>query len=151
MTLQKHVFGNFKRPIVERLKEKARDDHDDREGNDSHHLAALRKCPCVVTLKMPAGEAHHLKALLAHERGIGRKATDRWALPLSRRPHDELENIGSRHELKWFVAQGIADPHALCAALWTHRPKDGSAKAIQMATIAMTKVILAAHSKPSGV
>jgi hypothetical protein len=145
--LGEKVFGNFKTPVVDRLKEKHRDKHDDREGNDSNHLAALRKCPCIVTLKMPAGEVHHLKSLGAgKERGVGRRASDRWGVPLSRIPHESLEAVGSRNELKWFAEHRLGDVHEIAAALWAVRPSDGSAKAIKMATEAMTRIIVAHHS-----
>lgn len=144
--LGEKVFGNFKRPVVDRLKEKNRNKHDDREGNDSNHLAALRKCPCVVTLRIPAGEVHHLKSLGAgKERGVGRRASDRWGVPLSRPPHNAVEAVGSRNELKWFAENGIPEPHELAAALWSVRPSDGSTKAIKMAVEAMTKIIIAHH------
>ena len=141
------VFGNFKPPVADRLKEKNRDKHDDREGNDSNHLAALRKCPCIVTLRVPAGEVHHLKSLGAgKERGVGRRASDKWGVPLSRNPHELLEAVGSRNEMKWFAERDVNDPHALAAALWAVRPSNGSAKAIKAATEAMTKIIIAHHN-----
>lgn len=144
MSLLPHQFGNFKRPLVDRLKGKIRDKHDDREGNDSNHLAALRKCPCVVTLKMPAGEVHHIKAM-TRERGMGMRSSDRWGLPFSRAPHESVERVGSKNEMRWFAEHHISDPHALAAALWAVRPSNGSAKAIKAATEAMTKIIIAHH------
>lgn len=146
--LGEKVVGNFKPPVVARLKEKNRDKHDDREGNDTHHLAALRKCPCIVTLTVPAGEVHHLKSLGAgKERGVGRRASDRWGVPLSRKSHNAVEAVGSRNELRWFAENGVADPHELAAALWAVRPSSGSGKAIKAATEAMTRIIIA-HHKP---
>lgn len=151
MSLLPHQFGNFKRPVVDRLREKNRDKHDDREGNDSNHLAALRKCPCIITLKVPAGEVHHLKSLGAgKERGAGRRASDRWGVPLSRDAHNSVEAVGSRNEMRWFAEHGIPDPHALAAALWAVRPTNGSAKAIKAATEAMTKIIIANRKHLSG-
>lgn len=146
MSLHPHQFGNFKPKKAERLKAKLHDKHDDREGNDSNHLAAMRQCPCIVTLKMPAGEVHHLKSLGAgKERGVGRRASDRWGVPLSRIPHEGVERVGSRNEVSWFAANGVSEPHELAAALWAVRPSDGSAKAMKMAVEAMTRIIVAHH------
>lgn len=88
-----------------------------REGNCKKHLALVRQLPCCVTGKRPV-DCHHLKEGLAHERGIGRKATDRWAVPLVRFKHEELERLASTQEWAWFRKHGIEDPLELAAALW---------------------------------
>lgn len=151
MSLHDHQYGNWKPKRIERIKAKLRDKHDDREGNDSHHLAALRKCPCIVTLRTPAGEVHHLKSLGAgKERGVGRRASDRWGVPLSRSSHNAVEAVGSRNELRWFSENGIEEPHELAAALWAVRPSDGSTKAIKMAVETMTRIIVAHHKSKKG-
>ncbi|CCB64435.1 hypothetical protein [Hyphomicrobium sp. MC1] len=146
MTLQKHEYGNWKPKKADKLKAKLRDKHDDRDGNSSHHLAALRLCPCVISLRTPAGEAHHIKAHTG-ERGVGMRSSDRWALPITRVYHDSVERVGSRNEMRWFAENGISEPHELAAALWAVRPTDGSAKAMKMAVTAMTKIIIANHKK----
>lgn len=89
-----------------------------REGNSKRHLALIRQLSCCVTGRRGPCDPHHLKEGLAHERGIGRKATDRWAVPLCRDKHDEVERIGSRNEWAWFRKHGIEDPLELAAALW---------------------------------
>lgn len=129
------VIGNFKPSVAKRLAEKRRNDREDREGNDNEHLAALRKCPCVATLRVPAGEVHHLK-FGTGERGMGRRSSDRWGIPLSRIPHNEIERVGSRNEHTKMKEWGIADPLELAAALWAASPN------VPM----MTKIILA-HKK----
>lgn len=129
------VIGNFKPSVSERLAEKARDDREDREGNDDAHLAALRKCPCVATLRVPAGEVHHLK-FGTRERGMGRRSSDQWGIPLSRIPHDEIERVGSRNEHAKMKEWGIDDPLGLAAALFAASPN----------VAMMTKIILA-HKK----
>lgn len=113
-----HQFANFRPSISERAKKKP-SAQERREGNSAAHLAFLRELPCIVTGKVPAGEVHHLKGSVARkERGVGMRATDKFGVPLSRIPHDELERIGSRHEWEWFEARGIADPYTLALALW---------------------------------
>lgn len=126
------LLANFKPPKSKRIKAKQRDTREDRDGNSNAHLAAIRKCPCCITLKVPAGEAHHLKAGTG-ERGAGMRSSDKWAVPLCRSAHEEVERIGSRNETKWFADHGIASPIDLAAALWAASP--------DVAT--MTKIILA--------
>lgn len=95
-----------------------------REGNCEKHLALLRLCPCVVSLKTPAGEVHHLKqGLAAKDRGMGMRAQDKWGVPLAHDPHMDLESYGSRREYEWFAARGIHDPGGLAADLWACAPK----------------------------
>lgn len=116
-----HIFGNFRSPLAKRVKKSARER---REGNDKRHLEVLRKLPCCVTGRVPAGTVHHLKSGPARkERGVGMRATDRWTVPLSWSAHEELERIASIHEEQWFRDRGIHDVHELALALW-HAPKD---------------------------
>jgi hypothetical protein len=111
------VYGNFKARGLER-RQRARDEpKKERPGMSEAHLALIRQLPCAVTGKTPAGEAHHLKAGTG-ERGMGMRSTDRWAIPLRHDPHMELERQGSRNEVAWLQARGIADPLALAEALW---------------------------------
>lgn len=107
---------NFKRPRAERLAEKVRDDHDDREGNSSAHLELIRKLPCCCCLKTPGGQAHHLKA--TGLRGMGMRSPDRFALPMCEECHlHGVERAGSKNELSWFEKHGI-QALELCAALF---------------------------------
>lgn len=106
-------------PVRQRITKKVKPSSAERrEGNCKKHLALIRKLPCCVTGKRGPSDPHHLKEGLAHERGIGRKATDRWAVPLCRTKHEEVERIGSRNEQAWFQKHGIADSLELAAALW---------------------------------
>jgi hypothetical protein len=91
---------------------------DRREGMSPKHLACIRALPCCITGRPAPSDPHHLKTDLAHERGIGRKATDRWTVPLAREAHESVERVGSRNELAWFQERGIADPKALARDLW---------------------------------
>ena len=134
------LLGNFKPPKSARIKAKIarpREKRAARPGNSEDHLAALRKCPCVVTLRMPAGVVHHLKAGTG-ERGTQQKSSDKWGLPLCAEAHtgaDGVESVASRREPEWFAERGIASPLDLAAALWAASPNIGR----------MTKIILAAH------
>jgi len=131
------VLANFRPSVTERDREKRtrKSAQERREGNCEKYAALLRQCPCVVTLKMPAGQIHHLKAGPARsERGVQMRATDRWALPMSYAAHIlGVETVGSRREHEWFREHGIADPYALAEALW-NAPRD---------VAVMTRIILA--------
>jgi hypothetical protein len=96
-------------------RERARDR---RAGMSSSHLARIRQLQCTVCYERRNLDAHHLKSGPARsERGIGLKATDRWAIPLCRIHHDEVERLGSRREPGYFDDYGI-EPHCLADALW---------------------------------
>ena len=136
------VIGNFKASRTQRQKakaSKASTKRADRPGNSEEHLAAIRKCPCVVTLRVPAGEAHHLKQGTG-ERGAGMRSSDKWAIPLSHVPHMELERESSRNEAKWFERHGVDAPLDLAAALWAASPDVAK----------MTKIILAHRGASHG-
>ena len=78
------------------------------------HLAFIRELECPIYPGERPIEAHHL--LRADpRRGIGRKAADRYTIPLSRKAHLELHACGG--EESWLAARGI-DGRALAAALW---------------------------------
>lgn len=111
------VYGNFKARGLDRKKQSRDEVHKERPGMSEAHLALIRQLPCAVSGKAPAGEAHHLKSGTG-ERGMGRRSSDRWAVPLRHFEHMELEAQGSRAEVAWFQKHGIADPLALAEALW---------------------------------
>jgi hypothetical protein len=54
---------------------------------------------------------------MALERGVGMKATDRWAVPLTPAEHYNVHRIGSQLEAKWFAMRGIYC-YALAFSLW---------------------------------
>lgn len=130
--LGEKVLGNFRPTVTQRVKAKRdRDPRADREGNDAKHLAAIRKLPCCIPgCNIVGCDPHHIKS--AGERGMQLRAPDKWALPLCRQHHDEVERIGSRNEVRWFRHRGV---HCLdlCKALWGFRADAG----------AMTRIILA--------
>lgn len=123
-------YGNFKKPKTPKRKGNSKRAQK-RPGMSADHLACIRKLPCCISLTMPGGEAHHIKAG-TKERGMGMRSTDRWALPMRHDLHMEVERVGTRRELKWFRDRGI-DAHALAAALWA---STGNVPA-------MTKIVLA--------
>lgn len=91
-----------------------------REGMDAKHLENVRLCHCL-TCNREAGptsyiQAHHL--LRTEERGLSRKSSDRWAVPLCRICHDDLHAAGD--EEAWLGGQGI-DGRAIASALWAAR------------------------------
>ena len=78
------------------------------------HLQYLRSLDCPIYPGKRPLEAHHL--LRADQtRGMGRRAADRYAIPLSRQAHRELHANGD--EEAWLAARGV-DGRALAAALW---------------------------------
>lgn len=101
------VLANFKVP------------RDDSEA----YLANLRQLPCVVCGNPAPNTVHHLKA--TGRRGIGLKSPDRYGLPMCWFPagehcHNQIEAIGSKHELEWLAERGI-EALDLCDRLWTVR------------------------------
>jgi hypothetical protein len=92
-----------------------------RPGMSSQHLINVRKLPCLLCGRRDGVEAHHLKAgPAARERGVFMKATDRWAVPLCREHHNEIERKGSRREREEFGRWGH-DPQAAAQGLWNKR------------------------------
>lgn len=72
------------------------------------YLAFIRTLPCLVTLTFPAEAAHlskHNPAYGHFGRAKGRKAGDRWALPLSAGAHRQQHDIGD--ELRFWDMYGI--------------------------------------------
>ena len=108
----------FKAPRAPKAKKKSAADK--REGMSERHLELIRQLPCCVCGEMGTDmnpiEAHHLK--ISAERGMGMRATDKWAVPLHHEEHiNGVERVGSRNELKWFQSRGV---HVmdLAAGIW---------------------------------
>ncbi|ADJ22984.1 hypothetical protein Hden_1171 [Hyphomicrobium denitrificans ATCC 51888] len=125
-----HVYGNFKPSQVQKEKTKRaapKKRRESRTGNSDAHKAAICKLPCLIPGCTVVGvEPHHLKhGPAARERSVGRKATDRWLLPLCHNHHIngvEIDGRTARTEPKWFRDQGIAEPIEIAAALWSASP-----------------------------
>lgn len=134
------VLANFKatRSVREKAKRTKPSAAEKRDGMSDAHLAAIRKCPCVACLPFVrmAGEAHHLKHGTG-ERGAGMRSTDRWAVPLCRDHHEDVERAGSRNEPEVFAKWGIVDAMQLASDLWRATPS----------APAMTKILIAHKGK----
>lgn len=121
------VFGNFKPTVSERAKEKAtrQSAAQKRDGNDPAHLAIIRKCPCVGCLTTFGKiDPHHLIAgLAAKERAVGRRATDRWAVPVCRECHEIAQKAFGAKEMDLFQSWGIPNVYDFAAALYA-APRD---------------------------
>lgn len=94
-----------------------------RPGMSPEHLEAIRRMPSCLSGRKPC-DPHHLKCGPAGlERGVGLRATDRWAIPITRDEHNAIERLGSRQEFAWFLARGI-NCLELATALWNARGDD---------------------------
>jgi hypothetical protein len=145
---RQQVIGNFKPTAGARLKSKrtkSAEKRRKRPGNSNLHLTAIRLCPCIVTLRMPAGEVHHLKSG-TNERGTQQRSSDKWGLPMLHSFHMALEARGSRNEIAQLAEWGIEDPQGLAKALWAVRPGSSKPAAMRDAVAAMTRIIFA-HCK----
>lgn len=60
---------------------------------DSHHLAKIRQCPCVITLSREV-QACHIR--LGTDGGTGLKPSDNYVIPMDWRLHADSHRIGER-------------------------------------------------------
>lgn len=101
------------------------------------YLAWLHQLPCVITGLTDIDAAHvnfPNPAYGAPGRGKGRKASDRWCLPLAKHLH-RLQHQGNERDF-WF--QHFINPHVLCLTLWglyCERGDDGLEEAERIITI----------------
>jgi hypothetical protein len=79
---------------------------------DRDHLRFVAAQPCLVCGRTPS-DPHHLK--FTEQRAMGRKVSDRFAVPICRLHHRELHRRGN--ERVWWQNRGI-DPLAIAASLW---------------------------------
>lgn len=82
------------------------------------HLRMVRALPCVVTGRLDGVEAHHLCEGM-DGRGMGRRAEDRWTIPLHRDAHAAAHATGIPET--WLMEAHGVDARALAEALWRHR------------------------------
>ena len=120
------VLANFPQTALERTvashpADRRRSVRKLRAGMSEAHLALIRSLPCCVSaISRGKVDVHHLKGGPAiYERGVGMKSTDRWGVPLDLHAHRyDLEMLGSRNELAWFMQEACLNPYALAKALW---------------------------------
>jgi len=97
-----------------------------RQGMSTHHLTLVRQLPCAVCRTYTGTvQAHHL--CIKGERGVGMRASDKWAIPLCAECHFQLHQNGSRIHNGWLRDRGV-DGEGLSAALWevSQKPQTGS-------------------------
>ena len=87
----------------------------ERYGMSEAHLALIRQLPSCISGGMPC-QAHHL--MIASERGVGLRARDMWAVPLTNDEHRQLHNRGSKFHDQWFQERGLSDPRKIASLLW---------------------------------
>lgn len=117
------VVSNFKTPKAERKKHVSAQRR--REGNDDAYLALIRQLPCCVPgcQAFAPSDPHHLKGGPAkQERALGRKSTDKWAVPMCRRHHDSLP-VNAKDEPAAFEEFGLTTIYELADALY-HAPRE---------------------------
>ena len=90
------------------------------------HLKFVTSQPCLVCGRTPS-DAHHIK--FAEQRAMGRKVSDRFAVPICRLHHRELHRRGN--ERVWWQNQGI-NPLPAAASLWakTHAAAPAEAEIV---------------------
>ena len=85
-----------------------------RDDKAPEHLAFVASLGCCIT-GAPC-VVHHLLISPEADRGIGKKSSDRWVLPLAPSLHDALHRAGN--ETTWFRQYKI-EPMGLSAILWS--------------------------------
>lgn len=107
--------------------------------SDAVYLARVRQMPCLKCGDEPCGEAAHVRAQsAAHGKrgGMGRRPSDRWALPLCAGCHrldpDAQHKIG---EIAFWHLVGI-NPHFVCERLYAQRHDVVAMRAVVLTAIA---------------
>lgn len=103
----------FEGPI-EKPKKRRGKKRNEREGMSPHHLRNVRNLRCSTKGcgALPPSDPHHCKRGTG-ERGMGLRSTDKWAIPLCRKHHHEVEMMGTQNEPEWMGN--------LSMALWANR------------------------------
>jgi hypothetical protein len=94
-----------------------------RPGMSPKYLHAIKRMPSCLSGRKPC-DPHHLRCgPAAKERGVSLKATDRWAVPLTRDEHEMVHKLGGTVEFDWFRVRGI-NVLELATALWAAFPDE---------------------------
>jgi hypothetical protein len=119
------------KPRIDRSVAKVPSREPDRK-NDAHRKM-VKRLPCLVGGKHAnppdyLNDPHHLqRGLDPKERGTGRKAADRWLVPICRKHHKEAEKDGD--DEAYFAAKRI-DARGIASALWTARGDEDAMRRI---------------------
>ncbi len=89
---------------------------------DREHLKFVAAQPCLVCGRTPS-DPHHIK-FAEQQRGMGRKVSDRFTVPICRLHHRELHRRSN--ERSWWEQQAI-DPLPIAANLWAKTHEIASA------------------------
>jgi hypothetical protein len=117
-----------------------------RRVRDKVHLRFVAKQSCLICGRQPC-DAHHLR--FAQPRGLGRKVSDEFTVPLCRGHHREVHRAGN--ELGWWMTSGV-DACQIARKLWieTHPLRaDASIPAKDAST--PTSAMAAKHSVAASV
>lgn len=91
-----------------------------REGDSPKYILLIKQLPCAVYSFYPPSDPHHLMRVTATSRGASMRNEDRWAIPLSRKAHDELHAYKLGTEEDYLASKGVLG-RELAAALWACR------------------------------
>lgn len=95
----------------------------ERPGMSRAHTDAVGDLPCLACGSLRNVECHHL--LRTGEKGMGRKSSDQWGIPLCRKCHNPTETGSLHHdgnEERWLAARGIMG-REIARTLWEERGK----------------------------
>lgn len=87
---------------------------------DDAHLKNIRQLPCLICGETPSDAAHVRYSSPVHGKRntpMGQKPSDKWALPLCRKHHDEQHRTG---ELTFWNRANIS-PFLVCVKLYEKR------------------------------
>jgi hypothetical protein len=106
---------------------------------DRDHLRFVASQPCLVCGRAPS-DAHHIK--FAEQRAMGRKVSDKFAVPICRLHHRELHRRGNEHA--WWQSRGI-DPLPIAASIWERTHAGASVEAKKPSNVDRFTTLNARH------